>query len=426
MDTLSKITTEIIRSALLETVEANLQSKPHQIDINCVSECGENNFIGIIHRVSFSKEKTTENGLETAENLILKIAPQNVTCRYMFNSRQLFLREIHMYDTVLPQLHQFEISKDVNMERNYFTEYPKFYRSVDDCFSECILLEDLSARGFQMIDRYTEDLTAEHVHLVMEYLGKFHAISFAMNDQQPETFKELTTDLTELYIRRDDQNTRQFCTSSMQIALDVVSNENDSKLRFKLMKMLERDAIDVAYECVNADFADGATTVISHGDLWQNNTMFRHDVDKKPIEVCFLDWQLSRHSSPIIDVVYYVFCCTTKELRDANYDNFLKIYHDSLSTHMHRLGSDPDELFPYGVMLEHFNKFGKFGLFISAMLLPMITSEQGNGISLDVLADRFENRSNDNQNIFITDRSREKFSKRMRDVVIDMERLDYI
>ncbi|XP_037028754.1 uncharacterized protein LOC119068987 [Bradysia coprophila] len=426
MDTLSKITNGIIRSALLETVETKLQSKLHQIDINCVSECGENNFIGIIHRVSFSKEKSTENRFETAENLILKIAPQNVTCRYMFNSRQLFLREIHMYDTVLPQLHRFEISKDVNMECNYFTEYPKFYRSVDDCMSECIFLEDLSVRGFQMIDRYTEDVTAEHVYLVMEYLGKFHAISFAMNDQQPEKFKELTMDLKELYIHCDDQNHRQFCTSSMQIALGVISNESDSELRFKLMKMLERDAIDVAFECVSADFADGAATVISHGDLWQNNTMFRHDVDKKPIEVCFLDWQLSRHSSPIIDVVHYVFCCTTKELRDTHYDEFLKIYHVSLSTHMRKLGSDPDELFPYGVMLEHFKKFGKFGLFISAMLLPMITSEQGNGINLDVLADRFENGSSDNQNIFITDRSRENFNKRMRDVVTDMERLNYI
>lgn len=185
-----------------------------------------------------------------------------------------------------------------------------------------------------MIDRYTEDVGAEHVRLVMKNLGKFHAISFAMNDQQPDKFKELTTDLTELYIRCDDQHIRKYCASSMQIVLDVISNKEDFKLRSKLMKLLERDAIDVAFECVNADLA--STAVICHGDLWQNNTMFRHDDNEKPIEVYFLDWQLSRHSSPIIDVVYYIFCCTTKELRDVHYDEFLKIYHDSLSTHIQK------------------------------------------------------------------------------------------
>lgn len=214
-----------------------------------------------------------------------------------------------------------------------FNDYPKFYGSVDIDLSECILLEDLNVRGFTMVDRYTENLTAEHVSLVMEYLGKFHAISFAMHDQQPEKFRELTKDLTELYIRCEDQNSRMFCASSMQVVLDVITKEEDSKLRLKLMKMLEKkDAIDIAFECVNGD---NATAVISHGDLWQNNTMFRYDDGaKKPIEVCFLDWQLSRHSSPIIDVVYYVFCCTTKELRDGYYDDFLRIYHESLTTHM--------------------------------------------------------------------------------------------
>lgn len=112
-----------------------------------------------------------------------------------------------------------------------------------------------------------------------------------------------------------------------------------------------------------------------------------------------------------------------RSIHSLNAGHFIKNQFFKLSS---RLGSDPDKLFPYSVMLEHFNMFGKFGLFISAMLLPMITSEKGNGIDLNVLANRFENSSNDHENIFITARSRDIFNKRIRDVVVDMERLNYI
>ena len=64
--------------------------------------------------------------------------------------------------------------------------------------------------------------------------------------------------------------------------------------------------------------------------------MFTYDNNGKPIDVNFLDWQTTRHASPIIDIVYFMFCCTTKELRDAHYDDFLKVYHNSLSAHVRR------------------------------------------------------------------------------------------
>lgn len=64
--------------------------------------------------------------------------------------------------------------------------------------------------------------------------------------------------------------------------------------------------------------------------------MFTYDNNGKPIDVNFLDWQTTRHASPIIDIVYFMFCCTTKELRDTHYDEFLKVYHSSLSAHVRR------------------------------------------------------------------------------------------
>lgn len=85
-----------------------------------------------------------------------------------------------------------------------------------------------------------------------------------------------------------------------------------------------------------------------------------------------------------------------------------------------RLGSDPEILFPYTLMMEHFRKFAKFGLVLSTVLLPMITSESGSGLDLDDMGD------GTNSDNFISEKSRNQLHKRLRDVIIDMARLEYI
>lgn len=85
-----------------------------------------------------------------------------------------------------------------------------------------------------------------------------------------------------------------------------------------------------------------------------------------------------------------------------------------------------EKLFPYKLMMEHFQKFAKFGLLLATMLLPMLTTQQGNGINLDEMAEKVEKGEEIDPTVFISDKSRSKFTKRMRDVVIDMVRLDYI
>lgn len=78
-------------------------------------------------------------------------------------------------------------------------------------------------------------------------------------------------------------------------------------------------------------------------------------------------------------------------------------------------------------MQEHFRKFGKYGLILSSALLPMITAEKGNAIDMDEAANDMAN--NQNSKTFdnlISETSRDKFSKRMRGVVVDMVRLGYV
>lgn len=78
-------------------------------------------------------------------------------------------------------------------------------------------------------------------------------------------------------------------------------------------------------------------------------------------------------------------------------------------------------------MLEHLHKFGKFALIMTTMILPCIMADKG--LDLDEIANNAEEYKDVNEvdyAFFTSDISRKKFYERLRDVVVDMVRLEYI
>lgn len=161
------------------------------------------------------------------------------------------------------------------------------------------------------------------------------------------------------------------------------------------------------------------------------------------MDLRFLDWQIARYATPVTDVVYYIFCCTTKLLRDQYYDDMLQTYHTSLSEMLtrymnlkrirfsysltlisllfHRLGSDPAKLFPFDALQDQLRQFGKYGLIMFTLMVPMLTSTADSIPDLDEIAESLQHNSD---TVFKPDEA--VCHKRMRDVIVDMDRLGYI
>lgn len=57
-----------------------------------------------------------------------------------------------------------------------FTEYPVCYKSIATEPTESLFFEDMNRTEYMVVD----DLTTDHVLIVMRTLAKFHAISFAL------------------------------------------------------------------------------------------------------------------------------------------------------------------------------------------------------------------------------------------------------
>lgn len=236
---------------------------------------------------------------------------------------------------IFPVFRDFERSKGVDIETNSFREYPKCFRTIGSELNECLILEDLCARGFFTIDRQTSTITANHVRLVMQGLAKFHAISFALKDQQPNKFNELTSNLSEVFIMRSNTPLRFALNYQTKLVFNAVTGANDAHLLAKMTEFYKNEAIDTAVDCIDLE-ATGSASVITYGDVWQNNILFKYDSNGEPIETSFVDWQAVRHASPVIDIAFFIFCCTTKEVRDIHYNDFIRTYHETLSMHIQR------------------------------------------------------------------------------------------
>lgn len=270
-----------------------------------------------------------DNDDKKQSSLILKIASQNPVRRDLFRLKVFFMRETIMYMDVLKYFNEFQLSKGVIPEENGFNEYAKCYRSIDTEMSESLLLEDLRTKQMEMLNHRECELTFEHVALVMKALGKFHAISFALKDQQPNKFAQLVERLPEVYYQ-DNDHFRNFFTITTDRVFESLERSNRPDLDKKLKAAISTDFLQTGLELVSGKIAE-PYAVICHGDAWMNNCMFRTDAQGTPIAVSLIDWQFSRYASPITDILINLMCCTSKELRDAHYDDLIKIYYNSLS-----------------------------------------------------------------------------------------------
>lgn len=91
-----------------------------------------------------------------------------------------------------------------------------------------------------------------------------------------------------------------------------------------------------------------------------------------------------------------------------------------------RLGSDPDKIFPYDLMMEHFRKYGKLSLIYAVAMLPVITAEKEKNLNMDDLASDLADGGGFSLDSLMSEESKIKFHQRLRDVIVDMDRLGYI
>ncbi|XP_058454916.1 uncharacterized protein LOC131432586 [Malaya genurostris] len=361
--------------AIKEHVAA-LGMKDPKFDISSGSRNGDS-YSGDVYRIVVSPdEKEVEDcrnnnvdgaitELPKVISVIAKVAPTSQLRRSLYNSSAHFQREKYIFDIVLPTFEKFQETRGLKPSR-MFNHYPTVIAS--DCSEgrEFILLEDLSGQGFHNFQR-TEPLDYDSVSQILVYLAQFHAVSFAMKDQAPEIFEKIIDQLREtIFVAPLHSSFEGFLKRQVDYAMKTLEHcpaKGDADVGRRLFQFRDEYGPSMV-ECVE----NRADVVICHGDCWISNILFRQRNKQIPNELKFLDWQVSRCGTPVIDLSYFLFCCTDTDLR-TRLPELLRKYHTALLERIDELGSDGRKLFPFETLQLHLKKFARFGFGMALMTL---------------------------------------------------------
>lgn len=248
----------------------------YQLTHSLGSSVGDN-FMGIIVRVQIAGKRNGEPNSQLT--VVLKMPPQSAARRKQFNSVHLFEREIMMYRDILPMFVQFQLDKGFTTQgaHGFFT-FPKCLAFVADAERDryAIVMEDLKAQGYRMFEK-SDIINLAHVRFVMEEMGKFHGVSFALRDQQPELFEPLTQ-LKDVFLEHVIKGNAEMMKGFMDMAFNRAIGtlgDDETALKAKVEKL--RDGFETEMEACVKLGAAGEYCVINHGDCWNNNMMYLYE-----------------------------------------------------------------------------------------------------------------------------------------------------
>ncbi|KAJ6632705.1 hypothetical protein Bhyg_16078 [Pseudolycoriella hygida] len=312
--------------------------------------------------------------------LICKILPVCESRRKAFSADTVFEREAYFYNTISPIFVQLLKEKNISVDEE-FTIHPKCFAAIyepdtDRCL---IIMENLKSIGFDLWNkRVPHDF--ETVGMVLSELGKFHAVSFAIRDQKKEIFDKMFT-VTEPFLKmfRGNGAAETMVSGSIQQTIDVL----DDVQEIKVMQMVKDNYQTWIREYLKSDAA-GRFSVLNHGDLWNNNLMFKLENQNRQLRL--VDFQLLRLTSPVMDISYFLSTSTNPTVLQR-FDDLLQIYYNSLATFLTKLGSDPQKLFTFDDLEDQFRQFGDYGLIFASILIGVMVSDAEDIIDMDLVKD---------------------------------------
>ncbi|KAK9872360.1 hypothetical protein WA026_017817 [Henosepilachna vigintioctopunctata] len=301
-------------------------------------------------------------------HLVLKAAQTGDQLREKAPIRSAFIRENFIYNVVFKEFS--ELQKEYNVEE-VFDGTAKYYGGLGDTNEECLVLENLKEVGFTMWNRQ-KPMDSQHVEAVMTQYGKLHALSYAFKKLKPEKYDDISKNLRNIFENiMSEQEVKESTVPVMERALKAVHGNERAiaglKTFFDNLYIFFEDCLQVKDKY----------TIIIHGDCWCNNIMFRYEGTgtQKPSKVYLLDWQLSSTGSPILDISYFFYACSSKHCID-NYKSFLKVYYDSLSSMLKQFGVKIEEVMSFEDLQLQWRIYSKYGMYMAILIIKLMLAKQ--------------------------------------------------
>ncbi|XP_063223194.1 uncharacterized protein LOC134531422 [Bacillus rossius redtenbacheri] len=312
-----------------------------------------------------------------------------------------FPNEIKVYSQVLPRYH--DILNNIRPGTNAHFAARLIYSEND---MHVLAVQDLTSEGFKMAER-RQGLALTHCSLVMRALARYHAVSVSLHDEDPcliESFKEnFVTEETSTAVIKKIYESSIGAVADLVQSWPVVGERTAGKLR-----KLSVSSHDVVKRQLLP--AGSRLNVLTHGDLWVNNLLFRYDdISGAVRDVRFVDFQMTTFASFAIDLQHFIHTSPSDDVRANHTDDLLMAYHRELSSTLELLGQG-HRVICFEELMEEYEKKGQYGLIMSLVALPIIIGNPEDAEDLDqilsesFLTQKMYNRANNKQYICVLKR----------------------
>ncbi|ERL88330.1 uncharacterized protein LOC109536886 [Dendroctonus ponderosae] len=298
-------------------------------------------------------------------NLVLKYGHTQKNIKSKVPIREGFEREIEVYSKLVPCYQRFQQQKNLSP----LAIVPKCFLTKFSNNDEIIVLENLKIMGYHTHNR-KRAMDVNHIKLILEAYAQWHSLSFALYDQKDDEFLEIKSHFLSNPWKNYFPNQLGEMIDIGQNALYTILEENDEmellqKFQQKICNANARTALMDLME-INENAA-----VILHGDCWNNNFLFKYrDGDLKSnicIEVQLLDFQMASWRSPVFDLSLLLYCVASETELDR-FKELLDHYYFHLSHNIKKLGSNPEKIFPFRTLKNHWNKYSVYGAILSPFI----------------------------------------------------------
>ncbi|XP_072379904.1 uncharacterized protein [Diabrotica undecimpunctata] len=352
---------------LIDRIASENGFTDYEIITSAGSSKGDN-FLGVLTAITIKDQ-------EKSLDLILKSSHTNKGFRESTPVREIFDREIYLYERVFKDFKKFQ--EEHNIE-DPFESVPKCYLCFAEDGLESLVMENLKTQHYELWDKKVP-MNIGHIKAILIEYAKFHAVSFAMKQKNPALFKKLTEDnagdaFDKKYPNDKDKEEKfkQFLTANLSNGYQALKDDP------VLTEHLKKYEQIVGPEFFNKMKGSEYRLVITHGDCWCNNFMFKYQDpnDKaKPQSLRIVDWQISTFGSPCADLSYFFLANSPEDVLD-DIQTYLKFYYDKLASQLRNFNLEPDELFPFSRFLDHFRLCLLQSLFIVILVLKIMVTDK--------------------------------------------------
>ncbi|CAH0382445.1 unnamed protein product [Bemisia tabaci] len=323
--------------------------------------CASNILFGNVIMENRNKDRTSQS-------VVIKVRGVAVSS-FNWSSALQFYNELFFYSKIVPFLRRFD---DGHILDEYF---PKFFYGVatlqEDESSDIIILENLQRNGFKLAPSRTF-LDYEYIKLSLRGLARFHSLSLIAKAKDPVGWKKILSEIRETKWAGKTFELESSCgylrKNCMRGILPLLEDhEYANKLR-NICDLIENPTESM----VKIVSPIEPLAVLCHGDFCRNNMFFQHNTEGVPIDVKFFDLGTIRHSSPAIDLSFYLFMHTSPEMRPSKWDELIALYTDALESELRLKNIEP----PSKVDIEQeFQRRGFYGYVLSSFFLPMMMDD---------------------------------------------------